>query len=897
MMSRSAIAVACKRWLIPHLAAALLACHSLCAQIHININGKVVDQRGDPVPRASVIMLKDKKVTFSVFSDAAGRFEVNRTLTEGGHFEIQAGAWGMSGDIRLLDIPDIPVFLLDTLTLHLYRDHRFMPAVVVKAKPPTITTNGDTIVYDLKTYRSPDARKVEDLIRKIDGFAVSPDGKITYFGKSVAAVMVEGDDLTAENYALLVKNLSAGDVSKVDVIRNYQANPLLASVSKADDIALNLRLSKDRKEKPGGSLSVGGGTAGRFFGDLNLNAFKSKVKIMLFANSNNTASPPSLTLPLDDAGTSTGRETPDNERIVRHSMIPAPFEKPGYSRNNKDASVVNMLSWRVSQADRVSLILGTNEISDRFGSVGKMDVYLSDSDQWKVTNQAALRAKSHSVFGRLSFQHTRGLRKRSEFIADISTLQSGALYNEALQGSVNDTYIENERLHDLNMKLSMDHTYKAGTHTVLLWKTKLRLSSVHQLFIEETSRLNEPFDFDAGNWAFEQKSREPRTEFQSGLTAYHKKEKSESQFGLRINVRGHSFRSSIMVDSGNMVSLRTVKPEPVDARRTTLSGGASTTRLIGPRNKFVVGVLMGAGYQNGTQQDRAFYTYKILGSFERQISVFKTWYINAETNRSLPDQDLFYTGPVLSGNASILDGLQTPRSVSLHSAGFGYVSANLFKATSATFNVNAGFADHDVTSADMIAASFIRSSLLQAYHTSFFRVSGSHDQFIPWLRGKLAFRLNAGHTSGIGLINQQRSDRRSFNWTEEVSYRPVINRVGMELLARLYHVKDLLLFNENRLRTYFRQLTMLARGRIKFSKTVQFLAEYGYHQLISQDVFQSMDLSFFATIKKGVNLAIIGHNLANKSQIQSTFKNAYRITSSSFLVMPRYFLLRISLDL
>ena len=65
--------------------------------------------------------------------------------------------------------------------------------VVVKSKK--IRHSGDTICYNASTYLSKNDKVLEDLLKKMPGISISPDGQISYNGKWITEFYIEGTDM------------------------------------------------------------------------------------------------------------------------------------------------------------------------------------------------------------------------------------------------------------------------------------------------------------------------------------------------------------------------------------------------------------------------------------------------------------------------------------------------------------------------------------------------------------------------------------------------------------------------------------------------------------------------------------------------------------------------------
>lgn len=108
--------------------------------------------------------------------------------------------------------------------------------------------HGDTINYTVDAFKSSVDRKIEDVLQKMPGVTVDKAGKIEFNGKKVASVMVEGLDLTGDDYAQLTQSVNADDITSVQVLLNNQPIKMLRGVIPSDKIDINLRLRDDKKD-------------------------------------------------------------------------------------------------------------------------------------------------------------------------------------------------------------------------------------------------------------------------------------------------------------------------------------------------------------------------------------------------------------------------------------------------------------------------------------------------------------------------------------------------------------------------------------------------------------------------------------------------------------------------
>lgn len=191
------------------------------------------------------------------------------------------------------------VFVIDSFISTNFYHHDFilikdtvtkLQEVVVLAKARPFQIKGDTVSYNVSAYRAGNERKIEDIIKKLPGIEVNQkNGEITYKGKSIETVKLDGEDLFASNYSIGTRNINVEMVEQVQAIENYSDNPLLKGIESGDKVALNLILKK-KKTDHSGSVDLGLGSLGNntsIDASTNLLGISKKYKSFATASYNN----------------------------------------------------------------------------------------------------------------------------------------------------------------------------------------------------------------------------------------------------------------------------------------------------------------------------------------------------------------------------------------------------------------------------------------------------------------------------------------------------------------------------------------------------------------------------------------------------------------------------------
>lgn len=166
-----------------------------------------------------------------------------------------------------------------------------LETVTVKNRP-SLTANGDTLNYRPSDFAGKQDRSIGDVLRKMPGIEVAEDGKISYNGKSISNLYVDGDNLLDDKYNIGTKSIPHGAVDKVQVIQNDQPIKMMRKNNMSDDVALNLVIKDEAKLKVMGDATVGAGIPKRFDENLTAMLFNKKLKFINNVKGNNIGSDP-----------------------------------------------------------------------------------------------------------------------------------------------------------------------------------------------------------------------------------------------------------------------------------------------------------------------------------------------------------------------------------------------------------------------------------------------------------------------------------------------------------------------------------------------------------------------------------------------------------------------------
>jgi len=349
-------------------------------QTPLTVRGTVVRLSGEPLPGVSLQLVRGDTtggavVRFAV-SDAAGRFVVAVPTAPGRSWLLIARAMGYAADtLRLPARPDGPAL---APAFRLRPQSMVLNEVVVRKAAPMVQKK-DTLVYDAKSFSDGSERTVEELLKKLPGLNVDSDGKITYQGKPVQKVMVEGEEFFSRNYKLITRSMSAGLLSKIEAIDNYTANPLLRDLTRSGQVVLNLNVDPGLRLKLFGNASAGGGTPARYDAQGTLFSLAGRVKVGLVGSGNNIGTDPlpglAASLEPDDNGTGQARtEVQVPPPGFRQATVTLPIlDAARYTLGNRQLGGLNA-NLRFGKKLALKWFAYTQRLDDRYFQASQTDI-------------------------------------------------------------------------------------------------------------------------------------------------------------------------------------------------------------------------------------------------------------------------------------------------------------------------------------------------------------------------------------------------------------------------------------------------------------------------------------------------------------------------------------------
>jgi len=262
----------------------------------VNISGRVLNQQGEPLTGATVVLLNaaDSVLVNFAMTNQQGQFTLRRV--ESGDYLLQASYLGYKKYSKALTV-DAARGDFDVEDISMTEAETTLDEVEIKGERTPIFFKKDTVEYNAEAFKTQPNATVEDLLKKLPGVEVEDDGTIKAQGEEVQKVMVDGKEFFGNDPQMATKNLPADVVDRVQV---FDKQSEMAEFTGIDDgereKTINLELKENSKLGVFGRVAAGFGPRqdnddqlqyDRFETKFNVNRFTKKMQLSLIGLGNN----------------------------------------------------------------------------------------------------------------------------------------------------------------------------------------------------------------------------------------------------------------------------------------------------------------------------------------------------------------------------------------------------------------------------------------------------------------------------------------------------------------------------------------------------------------------------------------------------------------------------------
>jgi hypothetical protein len=767
--------------------------------------------------------------------------------------------------------------------------------IVIKRELPVLIRS-DTVVFNANSYRDPDVRKVEDLLKKMQGFSVDATGKLSFNGKPVERVLIDGDDLAADVYQMITKNLSAITIDKVEVINNFSDNRLLRKVVDSDKVGVNLKISSRFKSKLSGSAEGGLAWEGRYNADANAIYITSGSKWLTFGSYNNIARDVSgnARYYYQEQGGQLDPEdrAPAGASVLEEGSFIMPPIGDRYTRDNKDLGMAAMNSWKIGKHTRINGMIAYDNL--RQGNYASNSVFtnISDQEQWSILSQLNLNRSSTDMIGRFSFHHDPGKQQLSRIDLVVNTgKQHNSFFNNST-GEITDSLREkiDNRLIGLRFK---------GQHSLLMKDKVMQIE-----FLIDHGKLDQDLDINSSRYL-------AYWQLDSSYILNRQllgKMNSSGQLRCKLNGKTSSLQyeygllseySATNLDSEAKIHSINVKPAFEPGRQVRAIKNASVRGTFNLLFNADRSGWFAFGGNSGLQSFKAgnkctLMVYETSLGYTKKFGLMNSFRLNYKLSRGFKKFDQLFPDQLMSGNATILNGIDFSEP-ELTQGFVMFVNGNNI-GKQRTWSANASFIrtpGRYINSADVFPQYLVQYfELTNISHM--FNLGANGEFFVRNLKSKLGILFNVYSGRNENTVNDVKgiSARNGFKletwWVSGF-------RIPINLEVRLGSNYSEGNWNEGPLNTVW-QYYWSNKLKIRYGPAFYGSVLWTGQRLPQQKAFHGLDI--FATYKlnQSMNLSLSGVNLMNFRRMVDVAAMPYSRSENAYLLVGRYLLVSLSLS-
>ena len=241
-----------KNFLYIFLSFMTISLYGQASIVERSISGSITEKNGEVVAGANVLVQSaDGKRLFSYgSSDGEGRYEV-RFRSDADSVRVTVTGFNLA---KVSKVVPANIGKLDFVV-----EYSALKIKEVKVEASAIERKKDTVTYYVANFKDSTDRSIGDVLQKLPGIEVAPNGQIKYQGKSINKFYVEGLDMLGGQYGIATNNIQASDIAKVEVYEDHQPIKVLQDWVASDRAAINLILKSGAKGAWNGVVQAGAG--------------------------------------------------------------------------------------------------------------------------------------------------------------------------------------------------------------------------------------------------------------------------------------------------------------------------------------------------------------------------------------------------------------------------------------------------------------------------------------------------------------------------------------------------------------------------------------------------------------------------------------------------------------
>ncbi len=888
-----------KSWILIPVYMLIFSTNETSGQASI-IKGELSNDNQQAVAGASIILRKadSSQIIGYAVSNQEGVFLLNVDRLSPGFYRLEVRHISYQNAEKLIRVP-LDINDNAQIKFSLVPRKVELKEVIIKREPPMVMKS-DTIQFNAGSFKNAETRKLEDLLKNINGFSVDASGKLSFNGKPVEKVLIEGDDVSDRSYQLLTRNLSAEIIDKIQVIDNYNDNRLKRNVSQSGNVGINLKMVPGLKNRINGSLGVGISVEKRYLAEGSLVYIASPLKILSFVNANNIAEDVSgnarYFYESEDGKEENAKRNAGDFHVLSAGEVFPPAINERYTRDNNDAGVSIMSSWKMGRHSRMKALMGAGWLKLIRTASARNNTFISDLENWVTENQVQEQRARRDQMAGFSF-HRDAMKNHVthvELAFGMGKQENG--FNNLSSGAITDSLKEVLSDRDYFLDVKWEESFLLSTGKVFISSLVLHKAQISQVLENESGRFTSLYGLDSvfRISAQQLKGQHFSGEYTSGISGRYRKWQFQS--GIQINRSASTYAALCrFTDSNDPHNLIDTGLQRLNVTRSGVSTYINTGRKSGKAGFLGIRLTAGYGWLDYKNMHSAFPVVKAELSYTYSLSLLSSVHLKYGFNADFVNFQQLYPLELISGDGTVLNGTQYLGTSKFHHWTAGYHSSNVYKNSQWSCNLSFSSAAGQYNNVLYSNPYNTVSGYMPFQPNAGLLAAVSGEKFIGTIKSKLGGSAYYSRNLLTYAINGDTGSSRRSAVSFEARWSTGLHLpVNLETRARMVwsEARWKQQSPNNNGQFFFTGKLKLNAGKKAYAAMV-----WNHYVLSKGSRFKGLDAFIHYSLNKDWKLSMQGSNLLNAATVRDKTVMAYSSSVSAFQLIGRYILIRAEVQL
>ena len=247
------------------------------------IVGTIITKGGTKVPLVNVQLKRNNKTIAYIITNEQGNYSLE--TNKPGVYELKITHINYSEIEETITLPQNEYQFTKNYTLT--ENNESLDEVILKFDPKVMEINTDTITYNLKALTNGTENNLADVLNKLPGVKLNPNGQITVNGKTVQKLLIDGEELFKKQHRTTSESITSEMIEGIRYLDKFKDFGNIDGFNNKQKRALDISIKDKFKNRITGDVKTQGGYRDKAVGHANLYRLGRKLKFGFIVDWNN----------------------------------------------------------------------------------------------------------------------------------------------------------------------------------------------------------------------------------------------------------------------------------------------------------------------------------------------------------------------------------------------------------------------------------------------------------------------------------------------------------------------------------------------------------------------------------------------------------------------------------